>query len=185
MVSSDGLKPHAASLSAGRATACGSPASRCQPSGAYTRSSAARAKPVEMPGSCRWPQSADGRPRQATNGRFADAEREGSEPVVGQLRSTPMDWVGTCRPPSKVHRRKAALEAALPGSSRSPVRDRDPQPPFGSLRSCPMLSAGLSCFASTKQPLVTSGSRPQPALGDPLRISPAGPPWMTGLRRPT
>ncbi|MBK6471709.1 MAG: class II aldolase/adducin family protein [Betaproteobacteria bacterium] len=26
---------------------------------------------------------------------------------------------------------------------------------------------------------------PKPAPGDPLRISPAGPPWMTGLRRPT
>ena len=29
------------------------------------------------------------------------------------------------------------------------------------------------------------GGAPQAALGDPLRISPAGPPWMTGLRRST
>ena len=30
-----------------------------------------------------------------------------------------------------------------------------------------------------------SGSRPSPAVGDPARISLAGSPWVTGLRRPT
>ncbi len=40
-------------------------------------------------------------------------------------------------------------------------------------------------FAATKLPFVTSQLRPQPADGDSLRISLAGPPWMTGLRRPT
>jgi len=38
--------------------------------------------------------SGPGRPPEATNGSFADVEREGSGPVVGQLRSEPMGWYG-------------------------------------------------------------------------------------------
>ena len=37
-------------------------------------------------------------------------------------------------------------------------------PPVGFPQSCPTLSLGFSRFASTKQPLVTSGSRPQAVL---------------------
>ena len=134
---------------------------------------------------------------------------------------------GVCRPPSKIHRRKAALEAALFGSSRSPVRARDrgcvktrcsrgraqsrpsrsaqdrrsasregiddpgncpsaefshsldPDPSVGSLQSFPMLSAGASCFASTKQPFLTSGRRP----GVPLHEDLAKPTLAAALAR--
>ena len=68
--------------------------------------------------------------------------------------------VGVRRPPSKIHRRKAALEAALSASSRSPVRVRDPYPSVRLLQSCPMPSAGFWSFASTKRPFVTSHTRP-------------------------
>ena len=47
----------------GRLTACRVPASRCLPSGHYPWSRVSRAKPSEMPGSCRWPAAADGRTR--------------------------------------------------------------------------------------------------------------------------
>lgn len=46
--------------------------------------------------------------------------------------------VGTCRPPSQVRRRKAALEAELPGSSRSPLSAVDH---FGD-KGAPALSSG-------------------------------------------
>ena len=38
--------------------------------------------------------------------------------------------------------------------------ENDPNRPARSLQSCPTLCLGISCFASTKQPTVTSGSRP-------------------------
>ena len=56
--------------------------------------------------------------------------------------------------------------------SHSPMSLDDPLLPSGSLQSCPMLSDGFSGFASTKQPLVTSSSRP---LAD-LRLAKISPP---------
>jgi hypothetical protein len=44
----------------------------------------------------------------------------------------------------------------------------DPNPPVEFLQSCPTLSLGFSRFASTKQPFVTSGSRPGAVSGERL-----------------
>ena len=57
-----------------------------------------------------------------------------------------------------------------------------------SLRSKPGAAARQAPFAGGRLLTVMMPRgyyRPQPADGDSLRISLAGPPWMTGLRRPT
>jgi len=45
----------------------------------------------------------------------------------------------------------------------------DPNPPVGFPQSCPTLSRGFSRFASTKQPFVTSSSRPGADLRRPKK----------------
>ena len=67
----------------------------------------------------RRPMSADGRPPQATNGSFVYAEREGSWPVVGQLRSTSMGWYGS-KPALEPRPILPLAEVALP-----PLRSPD------------------------------------------------------------
>jgi hypothetical protein len=93
--------------------------------------------------------------------------------------------IGHCQPQASAIR-SLNLRVSFPaGRLRARPALADPNPPARSPQSCRMASHRFSCFASTQQPLVTSHTRPKSALGAPLRICPAGPPWTTGLRRPT
>lgn len=69
-------------------------------------------------------------------------------------------WVETTRRRAAAYGHRA-FNAGFP--AMNPIgrpSQPDPNPPFGSLQSCPMLSVGFSCFASTKQPLAATGTGP-------------------------
>ena len=96
-------------------------------------------------------------------------------PTIGAVRTeSPADygtefgmtkWTATSvRSRPRRSSRGANAERQQYGADRPPTEQPrlaglDPNPPVAFLQSCPMLSAGVSSFASTKQPFVTSGSR--------------------------
>ena len=87
----------------------------------------------------------------------------------------------TCGPARGVRATRVGCRSAVVPVGRQSTQTR----PSGFSEAARRPDLPLSGSVSAKQPLVTTRTRPQPALRDLLRIPPAGPPCMTGLRRPT